>query len=114
MTVSMTVYVYTPELAHLREFYQEVFGVQPADHGDWQPFALDGGTFALHALRDDSAGKPQQFQVTINVDDIEEAVARFESNGGTILQGVADEAFGKRALVQDPDGRQLEITQQGE
>ncbi|MCH7697768.1 MAG: VOC family protein [Chloroflexi bacterium] len=113
MTISMTVYVYTPELAKLRQFYEAVFGVQPADHGDWLPFALDGGTFALHALGDDSAGRPKEFQVTINVDDIEEAVDRFEAHGGRILQGVADEAFGKRALVQDPDGRQLEITQHG-
>ena len=113
MSINIAVYAYTLEPAKLRDFYEAVFGVQADDHGDWRPFTLDGGTFALHALRGESLDKANQFQVTIEVDDIEDAVARFESHGGTILQGVADEAFGKRALVKDPDGRQLEITQHG-
>ena len=39
------------------------------------------------------------------------AVARFEAQGAKVLRGVADEAFGKRAIIQDPDGRTLEIVQ---
>ena len=107
---SMTVYVYTQELEKLRNFYQEVFGVQPADHGDWQPFALDGGTFAVHG-RGAPEDQPRSFNVQIDVDDIDAALARCEAQGAKVLQGVSDEAFGKRAVIEDPDGRTLYLVQ---
>ena len=68
----ISVYVYTLDLERMRRFYEGGLGVKPgAQHGNWLPFDLGGGTFAL--------------------------------------RGVADEAFGKRAIVEDPEGRTLEI-----
>lgn len=107
----MTVYVYTPELERMRRFYEGAFGVTPVDHGDWQPFTLDGATFALHRMNDPSNQDAQRFHVTFDVDDIEAAVARFEAAGAKVLRGIADEAFGKRAFLQDPDGRAFEVVQ---
>ncbi len=107
--VSMTVYVYTQELGKLRDFYEAALGVKPNDYGDWQPFSLAGGTFAVHgrgALEDQ-----RSFNVQIDVDDIDAALARCEAHGARVLQGVSDEAFGKRAVIEDPDGRTLYLVQ---
>lgn len=111
MAMKMTVYVYTAELERMRAFYEAAFGVRPADHGDWQPFALGGGTFALHALSDAAGQNAQRFNVSFEVEDIETAVGRFEQAGANVLRGVADEAFGRRALLEDPEGRTFEVMQ---
>ena len=106
---SMTVYVYTQELEKLRDFYQAALGVKPHDHGDWQPFDLAASTFAVHGRgAPDDMGR---FIVQIDVDDIDTALARCEAHGATVLQGISDEAFGKRAVIEDPDGRTLYLVQ---
>ena len=105
----MTVYVYTQELEKLRDFYEAALGVKPQDDGDWQPFNLDASTFAVHgsgALKDQ-----RSFNVQIDVDDIDAALARCEAHGARVLQGVSDEVFGKRAVIEDPDGRTLYLVQ---
>ncbi len=107
---SMTVYVYTQELEKLRDFYQAALGVKPRDYGDWQPFNLGASTFAVHG-RGAPEDEPRSFIVQIDVDDIDAALARCEAHGARVLQGVSDEAFGKRAVIEDPDGRTLYLVQ---
>ena len=106
----MTVYVYTQELEKLRDFYEAALGVKPTDHGDWQPFDLAASTFAVHA-KGAPEDQPLSFNVQIDVDDIDAALARCEAHGARVLQGVSDEAFGKRAVIEDPDGRTLYLVQ---
>ena len=110
MGARISVYVYTLDLERMRRFYEGGLGVKPgAQHGNWLPFDLGGGTFALHGARERSAEDLQRVHLTFVVDDIEATVARFQAQGAKVLRGVADEAFGKRAIVEDPEGRTLEI-----
>ena len=111
MGTKMTVYVYTEDLERMRRFYERSLGVNPTDYGDWQPFDLGGARFALHGVKDGEARDLQRYNLSFDVDDIEAAVARFDAQGATVLRGVADEAFGKRAFLQDPDGRTFELVQ---
>lgn len=112
MTVGLTAYVYTANFDQTRRLYEGALDIKPAfEAGDWLPLAVGGGTFALHRVRSGSDHVLERFNISFTVDDIDAALARFEKAGARILRGVADEAFGKRALVQDPDGRQLEIVQ---
>lgn len=112
MSTALTVYVYTPEPERLRRFYEAALGVQPADHGDWLPFELPGGgTFALHRAGDHPEHDPGRVHLSFAVDDIEAVVARFQAAGARVLRDMADEAFGKRAYVEDPDGRQIQLVQ---
>jgi predicted enzyme related to lactoylglutathione lyase len=104
--------VYTPQLREVRGFYEAGLGVAPANLGDWQPFELAGGRFALHGSRGEPGQEPARVHLTFVVDDIEAALRRFEAAGARVLRGVADEAFGKRAYVQDPDGREFELIQE--
>ncbi len=111
MSAGMTAYVYTKDLDRLRQFYEGALGVKPASHGDWLPFDLGGATFALHGISADIDRDLQRINLSFEVDDIEAAVARFREQGAKVLQGVADEMFGKRAVLQDPDGRAFDLIQ---
>ena len=111
MSTGMTAYVYTKDLARLRQFYEGALGVKAASHGDWLPFDLGGATFALHGVSADVDRDLHRFNISFEVDDIEAAVERFREHGAKMLRGVADETFGKRAVLQDPDGRTFELLQ---
>ncbi|MCH7617853.1 MAG: VOC family protein [Chloroflexi bacterium] len=106
----LTVAVYTENLEKLLDFYEAALGVKPQGHGDWRPFNLAVSTFAVHA-----GGAPEDhpsgFNVSIEVDDIDAALARCEAHGARVLEGVSDEAFGRRAVIEDPDGRTLQLLQ---
>ncbi len=106
----LTVYVYTEELEKLLDFYEAALGVKPQDYGDWRPFNLAASTFALHVKRAPE-DQLRGFNMSIDVDDIDAALARCEAHGAKVLQGVSDEAFGKRAVIEDPDGRTLYLVQ---
>lgn len=112
MSVGMTAYAYTTDLEGMRKFYGRALGIEPAFRaGNWLPFNLAGGTFALHATGGGDRGELRDFKLSFDVDDIEIAVVRWKAQGAQVLRGVADEAFGKRAFLADPDGRQVEIVQ---
>ena len=112
MNARMTVYVYVSDLPRMREFYEGAVDIKPAlQTGNWLPFDLGGATFALHGNRGDPTLDLQRFHLSFDVDGIDAAVDRFRTQGAKVLRSVADEAFGKRAILRDPDGRQLEIVQ---
>ncbi len=112
MPAKVTVYAYVSDLQRLRLFYEGALGVKPAtQHGNWLPFDLGGATLALHSIENNRVEDVRRFNLSFAVDDVEAAVARFEAQGAKVLRGVADEAFGKRAIIQDPDGRTIEIVQ---
>ena len=112
MHTRLSVYAYTGELALTRRFYEGGLRVKPAFQvGNWLPFNIGDATFALHDVRDDAQQALQRFNLSFDVDEIDAVVARVSIRGGRVLRGVADEAFGKRAMLQDPDGRRLEIVQ---
>jgi len=110
MTATLTAYVMTADIDRLRTFYEEGLGVRAGEQsGNWVPFALPAATFALHGANPDADFG--LVALSFSVDDIDAAVARFEAAGAKVLRGVADEAFGRRAVLEDPDGRTIEIVQ---
>ena len=112
MSTRLSVYAYTKDLELTRRFYEGGLRVKPAfQAGDWLPFDIGDATFALHGVQDDARHAMQRFNLSFDVDEIDAVVAHVERQGDRVLRGVTDEAFGKRAILQDPDGRQLEIVQ---
>lgn len=110
MSTTLTVYVMTRDIDRMRRFYEAALGVEARmREGNWVPFSLAGATFALHAAAANDDAKKISF--SFGVDDVEAAVARFEQQGAKVLRGVADEAFGRKATLEDPDGRVFEVVQ---
>lgn len=107
-TTGMTIFCYTPEFEKMRAFCQQALGVEPRDAGpNWTSFALGNSNFALHRMGNQT--DPLEVHLDFIVDDINEGVQRFEQAGAEVLRGVQDEAWGKSALVQDPEGRKITL-----
>ena len=110
MSTTLTVFVVTPDIDRMRQFYEGGLGVKAgSQQGNWLPFSLGDATFALHAMGPE--GDPKRLELTFEVDDIEAAVERFQEQGAKVLRGIADETFGKMATLEDPDGRTFEVVQ---
>jgi len=112
VSATLTVYVMTPDLDRLREFYRAGLGVKAGERsGNWVPFALPAATFALHESHPDGGEDMRQVSYSFGVDDVDAALARFEAAGAKVLRGVADESYGRKATIEDPDGRVFEIVE---
>ena len=108
MSVSLTVYLVSADIERMRQFYEEGLGIKGArQQGNWLPFTVKEAVFALHGAvpGDDLQGVSYSF----GVDDIDATVARLQAQGAKVLRGVADEAFGRMATLQDPEGRTFEV-----
>ena len=93
-----------------RDFYEQVIGwtnqpVEMDGYSDYCMNAASGETVAgiCHA-RGENVGIPPVWMVYINVDDINETVARCEQNGGQIVQPARKAGGGQCAILKDPGG----------
>jgi predicted enzyme related to lactoylglutathione lyase len=75
------------------------------------PFDLSGATFAVHGLEGHPGADTGRVNLSFRVDDIDAAVGRFAGLGARVLCGPADEAYGRSAVVEDPDGRVVGLVQ---
>ena len=115
MSTRMTVDFIVSDLERIRRFYEGALAVRPEGEGHWIPFPLSGATFALHGSEGETTSDVlQRLNLSFEVDDIEAALVRFEAQGAKVLRGITDEAFGKSAILQDPDGRQFWLMQPGD
>lgn len=113
MTSGMIVYVFCQDLDALRRFYETATGITGQTAGpNWVSFPLGGAKFALHRQLPDDPQDPAPFRVDFLVDDLEEALATFEDAGARVVRGVQDEAFGRSAILHDPEGREFTLVQE--
>jgi lactoylglutathione lyase len=101
--------------------YREAFGVElhPGDNGGDDPWTsgqhaeiswTDGAYlhFALYPAKD----RPTSgVQISLGVDDVEEAHHRAVKAGATVLHGPREEPWGRSSRYQDSDGNVVELTQ---
>jgi uncharacterized protein len=95
----------------IRDFYAEVAGwtFEGLSMGDYEDFVMkdaEGRAAAgiCHA-RGANAGLPAQWLVYINVDKLDERVARCEALGGSILGGIrGGGSMGRYCVIRDPGG----------
>jgi uncharacterized protein len=97
------------DVERAKSFYGNVFG--------WQFEAMDGldGYFLYTAGPGDLGGgigirgknAPQSVRTYIGVDDVDEAVAKVEANGGSVVVAKTDIGIGWYAAVADTEGNEL-------
>src|SRR5215217_3563883 len=119
---AITLFVDDPKRS--KAFYEEVFDVPVVFEDDASAaFKFDSlivnllAAPAAHELIEPAvvAGRDggSRFQLTIEVDDADAAVAHLASHGVTLLNGPMDRKWGVRtAAFSDPDGHVWEIAQQ--
>ena len=113
MISGMIVYVFSPDFDALRRFYETAMGIhgQPAGpNGVACP--LGGSKFGLHRQVPDEPQDHASFRLDFLVGDIEAALAKFKAAGAKVVQGIQDEAFGRSAILCDPEGREFTLVQE--
>ncbi|OBQ63380.1 VOC family protein [Mesorhizobium erdmanii] len=101
----------TPDVAAARRFYQDVLGLELLmDHG-WIATYGSSGTMAVQISFAEQGGSGTPVpDLSIEVDDVDEALAAMKAAGFAIEYGPADEPWGvRRFYVRDPLGRLVNI-----
>jgi catechol 2,3-dioxygenase-like lactoylglutathione lyase family enzyme len=102
----------TDDVARARAFYADVLGLKVVmDHGWIVTFAAHGVTMMpqLSVASEGGSGTPVP-DVSIEVDDLDDALARMAAAQIEVVYGPADEPWGvRRFFVRDPLGRLVNI-----
>ena len=94
-----------------REFYERVLGLEVVmDQGWVVTFAAPNNPFAQITLMKQDATAMVNPDVSIEVDDVDEAYAAAQEMGCEIVHPLTDEPWGvRRFFVREPNGRVLNI-----
>ena len=101
----------TPDVAAARRFYQDVLGLELLmDHGWIATYGSDARmSVQLSFASQGGSGTPTP-DLSIEVDDVDEALERMKRAGFPIEYGPADEPWGvRRFYVRDPFGKLVNI-----
>jgi predicted enzyme related to lactoylglutathione lyase len=94
-------------------FYRDILGMKlKQEFPDWVEFVNEGGgaVLALHPKRTIDSGSPNVL-VGFNVNDIEKVCKELEKKSVKFYKKLTDEAFGKHAIIEDPDGHLISIAE---
>lgn len=101
----------TADMATARRFYQDALGLQVLmDHGWLATYGTaHQATVQLSVATQGGSGTPVP-DLSIEVDDVDEALRRMRAGGFDIEYGPADEPWGvRRFYVRDPFGKLVNI-----
>jgi len=72
----------------------------------------DGGVFEIYPLRrSEGAGPTQELRIGFAVDDVQLTVNNLVANGAQLATPPTVSPWGLRAVITDPEGHHVEITQ---
>lgn len=95
-----------PDQKGLIDFYTQLFGWKTSDIPGDMPYSIvspgEGG--ATGGIGPTPDGSPGHVTFYVGVDDVDEALAKAESGGGTKVMGPVDVPGGKIGLFTDPEG----------
>lgn len=101
----------TPDVAAAKRFYQDVLGLDLLmDHGWLATYGSDAKMSVQVSVASEGGSGTPVPDLSIEVDDIEAALARIKAAGISIEYGPADEPWGvRRFYVRDPFGKLINI-----
>lgn len=97
-------------------FYRDLLGLELLmDHGWWRTYGCDAKMSVQVSFGSEGGSGTPVPDLSIEVDDVEEALARFRKAGVPIEYGPASEPWGvRRFYVRDPFGRLVNVLQHEE
>ena len=98
------------------EFYRDVLGMQlKQESEDWVEFSKGSSTvLALHPVRKSSRKKKQKragILVGFNVSDLDDVCHDLETKKVKFYKKATEKAFGKHAIIEDPDGHLISLVE---
>lgn len=113
MASGLLVFVYSEEFEKLTSFYQEILEVDGKALGpNWMEFPLTPAKFAVHRQDENDSMDKLPYRFDLLVSDIDSALKKAKTLGAIIKRGIQDEAFGKSAILHDPEGREFMIIEE--
>lgn len=103
----------TPDLQQARAFYGEILGLDLLmDHGWLQTYGSDETMRVQVSFGSQGGSNTEVPDLSIEVDNLDETLARFQQADVDIVYGPVDEPWGvRRFFVHDPFGKLLNILQ---
>jgi len=101
------------DLVRSRTFYRDVFGLRVLSDKmpQWVEFQLAHGvSLGLHTKSELLAVRPGSLQLGFTVTNVDSFVADCVAMGVPIFQDPYDEAFGRVAVIGDPDGYPIQVS----
>lgn len=103
--------IYTDNTEAAVEWYGLVIGSKPSYQSDmWTSFDIDGAALAVHRVE----STPERGRVELSLvttEPLEAVVLRLADHGIEPTRGIADEAFGRSLVLEDPDGTPVQINE---
>lgn len=103
--------VYTTDTAAAAAWYGTVLGIEPSYQSDvWTSFDANGATLGIHRVETvPPLGRVELSLVT--AEPLEAVELRLADHGIEPARGIADEAFGRSLLLEDPDGTPVQVNE---
>jgi predicted enzyme related to lactoylglutathione lyase len=100
------------DIARARQFYEGILGLRKsrdAMEGKWIEYDLGGGTLALGPSDDDWKPSSTGTGYAPEVEDFDQAIGDLRHAGVKFVEGPAETAVCRTAIIQEPDGNRLGI-----
>lgn len=113
MASQLIVYVYSEDFDRICRFYEEALGIAGDRLGpSWCALPTGQSRFAVHRQDPREPQATDPFRVDFVVEHMEAALERCEAAGAVLIRGIQDEAFGRSALLRDPEGRTFTLIEE--
>jgi catechol 2,3-dioxygenase-like lactoylglutathione lyase family enzyme len=95
------------------EFYKDVLGMEVKQQAeDWVEFSKQGTVLALHPTKEkNKLTKNINMLIGFNVSELESVCNNLEKKKVKFHKKVINEAFGKHAIIEDPDGHLISLAE---
>jgi predicted enzyme related to lactoylglutathione lyase len=107
------VYYWTGDMDRSVEFYANVLGLSLTrrEGSNWAEFEAGPIRFALHGAVEGHPFTPGGATASFQVDDLDDVLAKVESRGAVVGHRGEVGAEARYAILQDPDGNQVQLIQ---
>jgi catechol 2,3-dioxygenase-like lactoylglutathione lyase family enzyme len=95
------------------EFYKDVLGMEVKQQAeDWVEFSKHGTVLALHPTKKKKKlTKNINMLIGFNVSELQSVCSNLEKKKVKFHKKVTNEAFGKHAIIEDPDGHLISLAE---
>jgi len=99
-------------LGRSRDFYRNILSLKIATDAfpEWVDFDLgDGKRLGLHPVSESLTVRPGSLQLGFHVENVDTFITDARTAGAHVLQEPYEQAFGRCAVISDPDGYVLQV-----
>ena len=103
--------IYTGNMEAAVDWYGAVLDTEPTYRSDvWTSFDVEGAALGVHRV--ETLSERGRVELSLVATEPLEAILKRLNDGGIEVQrGIADEAFGRSLLLQDPDGTPVQVNE---